>query len=85
MAITSPESATTSYNANIQQSSATQLPVHFSRKCFPGAQGFGAEPLRAMDRMQNSAPSWITGVRHLESRFATLDREALVHAHQYKS
>ena len=48
MAITPPESATTSYNANIQQSSATQLPVHFSRKCFPGAQGFGAEPLRAI-------------------------------------
>ena len=30
------------------KSSATQLPVHFSRKCFPGAQGFGAEPLRAI-------------------------------------
>ena len=48
MAITPPESATTSYNANIQQSRATQLPVHFSRKCFPGAQGFDAEPLRAI-------------------------------------
>ena len=24
-----------------------------------------------MDRMQNSAPSWITGVRHLESSFAS--------------
>ena len=37
----------------------------------------------AMDRMQNSAPSWITGVISLVLRL--LDREALVHAHQYKS
>ena len=30
-----------------------------------------------MDRMQNSAPSWITGVRHLESSFASFANNSI--------
>ena len=39
--------------------------------CIAGLTATNANYEHAMDRMQNSAPSWITGARHVESSFAS--------------
>ena len=55
----------------------------------PGAGAWSLEHASAfvwlarMDRMQNSAPSWITGVRHLESRFASRDYSIAKHLYMH--